>query len=63
MDHDAHLVLLFDVDNTLLDNDGVKADLDAYLAENLTERLRRRFWELYEEVRQELDVVSFPVVL
>jgi len=57
------LVILLDVDNTLLDNDGLKADLDSHLAESLGEPLRGRFWELYEEVRRDLDVVSFPVVL
>ncbi len=57
------LVILLDVDNTLLDNDAVKTDLDRELAAILGEPLRTRFWQLYEDVRRDLDVVSFPVTL
>src|SRR5579884_927964 len=57
------LVILLDVDNTLLDNDAVKTDLDRELAVILGEPLRTRFWQLYEDVRRDLDVVSFPVTL
>jgi hypothetical protein len=63
MPHRDRLVILFDVDNTLLDNDRVKADLDRYLADEYGEKVRERFWVLYEQVRQELDVVSFAVVI
>lgn len=63
MAHQDPLVILIDVDNTLIDNDGVKADIDRYLAETFGEPSRGRFWELYEDVRRELDVVSFPVVI
>lgn len=57
------LVFLFDVDNTLLDNDRVKEDMKAALLKMLGERGSKRFWELYEEVRKELDVVSYPETL
>ncbi len=63
MAHEDPLVILLDVDNTLLDNDGVKDDLDRFLAESFGGALRERFWQLYEDVRRDLDVVSFPVVL
>lgn len=63
MTHQDPLVVLLDVDNTLLDNDGVKADMDACIGATFDERTRERFWYYYEEVRRELDVVSFPVVL
>lgn len=53
-------VFLFDVDNTLLDNDAVKADLEEVLETSLSREDADRFWELYEEVRGELGVVSFP---
>lgn len=56
------LVILLDVDNTLLDTDGFKRDLDAYLLGTFGEAARARFWVLYEEVRQELQVVNFAVV-
>ena len=57
------LVFLFDVDNTLLDNDRVKADMAARLHELLGDKGMARFWEIYEEVRKELDVVSWPDTL
>src|SRR5438270_11423982 len=40
------LVFFIDVDNTLIDNDGVKKDLDAHLQVELGPRLAARFWEL-----------------
>src|SRR5688500_6546609 len=54
------LVFLFDVDNTLLDNDRVKADMRAALLKLLGTKGVDRFWELYEQVRKEFDVVSWP---
>ncbi len=57
------LVFLLDVDNTLLDNDRAKADMQAQLLHTLGEEGAARFWGLYEEVRKELDVVSYPEVL
>ncbi|MHB8620239.1 MAG: HAD family hydrolase [Chloroflexota bacterium] len=57
------LVFLLDVDNTLLDNDGVKGDLERQMAGFLSPGDRQRFWELYEAVRHEVDVVDFPLTL
>lgn len=62
-DHDQSIVFLLDCDNTLLDNDALKADLDTRLGALLGAELNRRLWELYEQVRQETDVVNYPVVL
>lgn len=53
------LVFLIDLDNTILDNDGVKNDMEARLAEKLGPEMSARFWELYEIVRKDLDVVDF----
>lgn len=61
--HSERLVFLFDVDNTLLDNDRVKADMQAGLLKLLGKRGAARFWKLYEEVRKEMDVVSYPETL
>ncbi len=47
------LVFLLDVDNTLLANDDVKADLDQHLKAALGPQLTARYWEIYEQVRQE----------
>lgn len=59
----ASLVTLLDVDNTLIDNDRVKAHLQAETLAALGEAGDRRIWQLYEEVRDQLDVVSVPVTL
>lgn len=53
------LVFMIDLDNTLLDNDGVKQDMHARLLEILGPEMAARHWELYEIVRKELDVVDF----
>ena len=54
------LVFLIDVDNTLLDNDNVKKDYDEHLQVELGPKLTQRFWELYEEVRDEKSVIDIP---
>ena len=61
--NERHLTILVDVDNTLLDNDRAKADLDRALGEQLGEVGRARFWEVYEAVRAEQGVVSIPLTL
>lgn len=57
------LVFLFDVDNTLLDNDRVKGDLGEHIEALVGPDRAARFWELYEEVRHDRDFVDFPVTL
>jgi FMN phosphatase YigB (HAD superfamily) len=57
------LAFLIDVDNTLLDNDRAKADEAEHLRGLLGEAAASRFWELYEEVRHEEDVVDYPLTL
>jgi phosphoglycolate phosphatase-like HAD superfamily hydrolase len=57
------IVFLLDVDNTLLDNDGVKANLDDHLQAYLEPDLAKRFWDFYEQVRKEKGVVDIPVAL
>jgi FMN phosphatase YigB (HAD superfamily) len=54
-----NLVFMIDVDNTLLDNDGVKQDMQAALLEVLGAEMAARFWELYEVVRNELEIIDF----
>jgi FMN phosphatase YigB (HAD superfamily) len=54
---------LFDVDNTLLDNDRVKAEMAAGIERVAGKALGDRFWELYEEVRRERDFVDYPATL
>jgi hypothetical protein len=45
------LVFWIDVDNTLLANDDVKADLAQHIEVQLGPELAQRFWDLYEQAR------------
>ncbi|MGH2376911.1 MAG: HAD family hydrolase [Candidatus Limnocylindria bacterium] len=57
-------MVLFDVDNTLLDNDRLKADLAASLAYDLGAGPAADFARLYEQVRIDEDgVVDYPETL
>ena len=47
-------VFLFDVDNTLLDNDRVTRDLDRHLTRTLDEARRQRYWSLLAQVSEEV---------
>jgi FMN phosphatase YigB (HAD superfamily) len=47
----SDLVFLFDVDNTLVDNDSVEVELRDHLAREFGEEAARRYLELYEEER------------
>jgi hypothetical protein len=50
----ARLVFLFDVDNTLLDNDRIIADLSAYLKREVGTRRARCYWTIFELLRAHL---------
>src|SRR4051812_5602936 len=52
-------VLLFDVDNTLLDNDRIEADLSAYLSQQFGDDTRERYWTLFEQLRSELGYADY----
>jgi len=53
------IVFLFDVDNTLLDNDGVQADLSDHLARTYGAATRDRYWAIFEELRGELGYADY----
>ncbi|QBR70457.1 haloacid dehalogenase [Beijerinckiaceae bacterium] len=53
------LVFLFDVDNTLLDNDRVQADLAAYLTETFGVDACNLYWDIFEKLRQELGYADY----
>lgn len=57
------VTFLFDVDNTLIDNDRAKLDLSKRIADVLGADGERRFWELYEEVRRQKGLVNIPLIL
>ena len=56
-------VFLVDVDNTLLDNDDVRVRLEDAIAEIIGPKRTERFWDIYEQVRSDLDHVDFPETL
>jgi len=56
-------VFLMDVDNTLIDNDLVKRDLQRAIDDLVSAERASRFWSLYEEVRHDAGVVDFPETL
>src|SRR5215471_13621800 len=52
-------VFLFDVDNTLLDNDRVEADLKRHLRSEVGEEYQQRYWEIFEQLRTELGYADY----
>ena len=54
-----NVVFLFDVDNTLLDNDRVAADLRAHLDAEVGADCGRQYWQLFEELRDELGYADY----
>src|SRR5438045_6447911 len=55
--------VFLDVDNTLLDNDAAKAALASRIAGEVPPEVARRFWELYDRVRDAKDYVDFPATI
>jgi FMN phosphatase YigB (HAD superfamily) len=53
------VVFLFDVDNTLVDNDRVQAHLKEHLAQTYGDATRDRYWAILEELREELGYVDY----
>ena len=53
------VVFLLDVDNTLLDNDRVVADLDEYLQRELGREQRERYWSIFESLRAEVGYADY----
>lgn len=52
-------VVLFDVDNTLLDNDRVTADLRHHLEAELGADARDRYFAIFEDLRRELGYADY----
>jgi FMN phosphatase YigB (HAD superfamily) len=53
------VVFLFDVDNTLLDNDRVGEDLARHLEKHFSEHTRKRYFEIFEILRKELGYADY----
>jgi FMN phosphatase YigB (HAD superfamily) len=52
-------VFLLDVDNTLLDNDRVAADLRRYLTREVGAERQERYWAIFEALRAELGYADY----
>ncbi|HYT75153.1 MAG TPA: HAD family hydrolase [Vicinamibacterales bacterium] len=52
-------VTLLDVDNTLLDNDRVVADLMRYMSRELGQDRQQDYWEIFEALRAELGYADY----
>src|SRR3546814_19585820 len=57
------VVFLLDVDNTLLDNDRFKTDLDARLRRDFGNAAGDQYWALYERERERLGYAANPAAL
>jgi FMN phosphatase YigB (HAD superfamily) len=53
------VVFLVDVDNTLLDNDRVIADLMRHLEQEVGHERQQRYWAIFEELRSELGYADY----
>ena len=53
------IVFLFDVDNTLLDNDRVTADLKRHLEQQVGPERQQRYWDIFEQLRTELGYADY----
>lgn len=55
----SSMVVLFDVDNTLLDNDRVTADLKQHLKKEVGQQREQLYWTIFEQLREELGYVDY----
>jgi FMN phosphatase YigB (HAD superfamily) len=59
MTQTASVVFLLDVDNTLLDNDWIVADLKRYLTQAFGVERQERYWVIFENLRAELGYADY----
>lgn len=55
----GNAVFLFDVDNTLLDNDHVTADLKRHLEQQVGHERQQTYWDFFEQLRSELGYADY----
>lgn len=53
------VIFLFDVDNTLLDNDRVITDLQRHLQREVGAERAQRYWDIFEKLRNELGYADY----
>ena len=59
MTEGRNVVFLLDVDNTLLDNDRVAADLKRHLTREVGAERQERYWAIFEQLRVELGYADY----
>jgi hypothetical protein len=55
----SRIVFLFDVDNTLIDNDHIAADLKRYLTREVGAERQERYWAIFEEIRTQMGYADY----
>ncbi len=55
----AKIVFLFDVDNTLIDNDRIADDLKSHLKREIGQEQAARYWTIFEQLRAELGYADY----
>ena len=58
-DSPVRVVFLFDVDNTLLDNDRVAAELQRHLTRQIGPDGAQEYWRIFEQLRAELGYADY----
>jgi len=58
-DPPTQVIFLFDVDNTLLDNDTVAADLQLHLTSEIGADGAQEYWQIFEQLRSELGYADY----
>src|SRR5947199_3591711 len=53
------VVFLVDVDNTLIDNDHIAADLKRHLEREIGRERQERYWMIFEELRTQLGYADY----
>jgi FMN phosphatase YigB (HAD superfamily) len=53
------IVFLFDVDNTLLDNDRIHDDLDRFITGEFGADSAKKYWAIYESLRDKLGYADY----
>jgi FMN phosphatase YigB (HAD superfamily) len=58
-DSPTRVIFLFDVDNTLADNDRVAADLQRHLTSEIGAEGAQEYWRIFEQLRTELGYADY----
>jgi len=59
MSRPDEIIFLFDVDNTLLDNDRIEADISAHVEQQFGTTGCERFWAIFEALRAEFGFANY----